>query len=159
MPRTDTGSRVITAPVAQVYAALVDRDALLAWLPPDGMTGRFERFDPRPGGSYRLVLTYIEDAGAPGKATTNTDIVEVPAGTELIREGESGREFFAIAEGEVEVSQAGRPIATEETGDVFGELALLHGIPRTATVTATEPSRLFVVDSRAFRSVLADSFA
>jgi len=89
----------------------------------------------------------------------NADVVEVPAGTELIREGESGREFFAIAEGEVEVSQAGRPIATEETGDVFGEIALLHGIPRTATVTATEPSRLFVVDQRAFRSLLADSFA
>ena len=89
----------------------------------------------------------------------NADIVEVPAGTELIREGESGREFFAIAEGEVEVSQAGRPIATEEKGDVFGEIALLHGIPRTATVTATEPSRLFVVDQRAFRSLLADSFA
>jgi CRP-like cAMP-binding protein len=89
----------------------------------------------------------------------NTDIVEVPAGTELIREGANGREFFAIAEGEVEISQAGRPIATEEKGDVFGEIALLHGIPRTATVTATEPSRLFVVDSRAFRSLLADSFA
>jgi CRP-like cAMP-binding protein len=89
----------------------------------------------------------------------NADIVEVPAGTELIREGESGREFFAIAEGEVEVSQAGTPIATEEKGDVFGEIALLHGIPRTATVTATEPSRLFVVDQRAFRSLLADSFA
>jgi CRP-like cAMP-binding protein len=88
----------------------------------------------------------------------NADVVEVPAGTELIREGESGREFFAIAEGEVEVSQAGTPIATEEKGDVFGEIALLHGIPRTATVTATEPSRLFVVDQRAFRSLLADSF-
>ena len=89
----------------------------------------------------------------------NADLVEVPAGTELIREGESGREFFAIAEAEVEISQAGHPIATEETGDVFGEIALLHGIPRTATVTATEPSRLFVVDQRAFRSLLADSFA
>jgi trk/ktr system potassium uptake protein len=88
----------------------------------------------------------------------NADIVEVPAGTELIREGESGREFFAIAEGEVEISQAGRPIATEEKGDVFGEIALLHGIPRTATVTTTAASRLFVVDQRAFRSVLADSF-
>jgi len=89
----------------------------------------------------------------------NTDIVEVPAGTELIREGESGREFFAIAEGEVEISQEGRPIATEQAGDVFGELALLHGIPRTATVTTTAFSRLFVLDSRTFRSLLAPSFA
>ena len=89
----------------------------------------------------------------------NADVFEVPAGTELIREGENGREFFAIAEGEVEISKAGRAIATEETGDVFGEIALLYGVPRTATVTATEPTRLFVVDQRAFRSVLADSFA
>jgi trk system potassium uptake protein len=89
----------------------------------------------------------------------NADVVEVPAGTELIREGETGREFFAIADGEVEISKEGEPIATEEAGDVFGEIALLYGVPRTATVTATTPSRLFVVDQRAFRSVLADSFA
>lgn len=76
MPRTDTASRVIAAPLAQVYAALIDRDALLAWLPPDGMTARFERFDPRPGGSYRLVLTYADASGAPGKATAESDVVE-----------------------------------------------------------------------------------
>ena len=46
------------------------------WLPPDGMTGRFERFDPRPGGSYRLVLTYTDASHAAGKATADSDIVE-----------------------------------------------------------------------------------
>ena len=76
MPRTDSGSRVIAAPVDRVWAALVDREALLAWLPPGGMTGRFERFDARPGGSYRLVLTYSDAAGAPGKATADSDVVE-----------------------------------------------------------------------------------
>jgi uncharacterized protein YndB with AHSA1/START domain len=40
------------------------------------MTGRFERFDARPGGSYRMVLTYADAAGAPGKATADSDIVE-----------------------------------------------------------------------------------
>jgi uncharacterized protein YndB with AHSA1/START domain len=40
------------------------------------MTGAFERFDPRPGGSYRLVLTYADASAARGKATTDTDIVE-----------------------------------------------------------------------------------
>jgi uncharacterized protein YndB with AHSA1/START domain len=39
------------------------------------MTGRFERFDPRPGGWYRLVLTYV-DASARGKATADADVVE-----------------------------------------------------------------------------------
>jgi uncharacterized protein YndB with AHSA1/START domain len=47
MPRTDTAARVIAAPVGRVFAALVDPEALLAWLPPSGMTGRFERFDVR----------------------------------------------------------------------------------------------------------------
>jgi uncharacterized protein YndB with AHSA1/START domain len=40
------------------------------------MTGRFERFDARPGGSYRMVLTYSGASGAPGKATVDSDIVE-----------------------------------------------------------------------------------
>lgn len=76
MPRTDTGSRVIAAPPERVYAALVDPDALTAWLPPDGMTGRFDRFDARPGGSYRLILTYADASSSPGKATPDSDVVE-----------------------------------------------------------------------------------
>lgn len=76
MARTDTASRVIAAPPDRVYAALVDPEALTAWLPPDGMSGRFERFDVRPGGSYRLVLTYADPSTARGKATAESDIVE-----------------------------------------------------------------------------------
>src|SRR4051794_18793450 len=77
MTRTDTASRVIAAPPDRVYAALVDPEALTAWLPPDGMSGRFERFDARPGGSYRLVLTYQDASTARGKATADSDIVDV----------------------------------------------------------------------------------
>lgn len=77
MGRTDRASRVIAAPPASVYAALVDAAALTAWLPPDGMSGRFERFDARPGGSYRLVLTYADVSTAAGKATVDSDVVEV----------------------------------------------------------------------------------
>ena len=76
MPRTDRASRVLAASPARVWAALVDPEALLAWLPPGEMTGRFERFDARPGGSYRMVLTYPDASGAPGKATAESDIVE-----------------------------------------------------------------------------------
>lgn len=76
MPRTDTASRVIAAPRERVYAALIDPDALTAWLPPAGMSGRFERFDLHPGGSYRLVLTYEDASASPGKATAEADIVE-----------------------------------------------------------------------------------
>jgi CRP-like cAMP-binding protein len=115
--------------------------------------------DPKREGLRHIPLF----AGLPRRKldllTRTADLVEVPPGTELIREGETGHEFFAIADGEVEVSQGGVPIATEVDGDVFGELALLHGIPRTATVTTTAPSRLWVLNAQAFRSVLADSFA
>src|SRR5919106_4921643 len=76
MARTDTASRVIAAAPDRVYAALIDPEALTTWLPPDGMSGRFERFDARPGGSYRLVLTYADASSAPGKATADSDIVE-----------------------------------------------------------------------------------
>jgi uncharacterized protein YndB with AHSA1/START domain len=76
VPRTDRASRVIAAPLERVYAALVDPEALKAWLPPDGMSARFERFDARPGGSYRMVLTFTDASAEPGKATADSDIVE-----------------------------------------------------------------------------------
>src|ERR687895_355940 len=76
MTRTDTAARVIAAPPDRVYAALVDPDALAAWLPPVGMSGRFERLDARPGGSYRMVLTYTDAATSRGKASPDSDIVE-----------------------------------------------------------------------------------
>jgi len=76
MPRTDTASRVIAASPERVYDAFVDPEALVAWLPPGGMSGRFERFDLRPGGSYRMVLTYPDASGSPGKATADADVVE-----------------------------------------------------------------------------------
>lgn len=77
MGRTDRASLLVHVDTAAAFAALTDRDALLAWLPPRGMHGRFERFDLRPGGSYRLVLTYDDPAGAPGKTSSDSDVSEV----------------------------------------------------------------------------------
>lgn len=76
MKRVDRASRVIAAPPERVYVALTDREALGKWLAPDGMTARFERFDARPGGSYRLVLTFDDEGAGRGKSTGNSDIVE-----------------------------------------------------------------------------------
>ena len=76
MSRTDGASRVIASPADRVHAALIDPDALAAWLPPSGMTGRIESFDARPGGSYRMVLTYADASTASGKATADSDVVE-----------------------------------------------------------------------------------
>ena len=60
-----------------MFEALVDRAALETWLPPGDMTGRFERFDPTPGGSYRLVLTYTGPSASHGKSTADSDVVDV----------------------------------------------------------------------------------
>lgn len=76
MARTDQASRVIDASPERIYRAFTDPDMLTKWLPPVGMTGRFERFDARPGGSYRMVLTYLDASGAPGKSSADSDVVE-----------------------------------------------------------------------------------
>jgi uncharacterized protein YndB with AHSA1/START domain len=76
VPRTDRASRIIDAPVERVFNALVDREALERWLPPVGMTGRFERFDATPGGSYRMVLTYADPSDSRGKSSPGADVVE-----------------------------------------------------------------------------------
>lgn len=63
--------------MSHVFDALVDRQALETWLPPADMTGRFEHFDPTPGGSYRLVLTYADATASQGKSSVDSDIVDV----------------------------------------------------------------------------------
>ena len=70
--RTDTASRLVSASSDAIYAALIDPDALMAWLPPEGMTGRAILFEPWQGGRYRIELTY--DADGAGKTTARTDI-------------------------------------------------------------------------------------
>lgn len=74
--RTDAASLLIHTDQARVFDALTREDALLAWLPPRGMHGRFERFDMREGGSFRLVLTYDDASAAPGKSTDDSDVSE-----------------------------------------------------------------------------------
>ncbi|MGW7265926.1 SRPBCC domain-containing protein [Streptomyces sp. NPDC054842] len=77
MDRRDRAARLIAAPPAAVYAALVRKESLEVWLPPDGMSGRIERWDPRPGGGFRMVLTYLDATDSPGKSSGATDVVEV----------------------------------------------------------------------------------
>ena len=76
MSHTDVGRLLVPAPREAVFAALVDGDARASWLPPTGMTGRLEWFDPRPGGGYRMTLTYA-DPTRPGKSGGADDVVDV----------------------------------------------------------------------------------
>jgi CRP/FNR family transcriptional regulator, cyclic AMP receptor protein len=86
-----------------------------------------------------------------------SDDMEIEAGRVLCREGEIGREFFAIVDGEVEVTRKGKPVKRSGGDDFFGEIALLEDIPRTATVKAKSPLRLFVLTSHDFRRLVDSS--
>jgi CRP/FNR family cyclic AMP-dependent transcriptional regulator len=83
--------------------------------------------------------------------------VEVPPGKVLCKEGQLGREFFVIVDGEVEVTRDGKRVATRTGGEFFGEIALLEDIPRTATVTAKTPLRFFVLTRKDFRHLVNEN--
>jgi CRP/FNR family transcriptional regulator, cyclic AMP receptor protein len=82
------------------------------------------------------------------------DELDVPAGKVLIREGERGREFFVLIEGEVEVRRKGRKVKNLGAGSFVGEIALLSKMPRSATVTALTPLDVLVITDRAFLDLL-----
>ena len=83
------------------------------------------------------------------------DEVDLPQGKVLTREGERGREFFILLEGEAEVQRKGRKLATRHAGEFFGEIALVSNIPRVATVTATTSVHALVIRDVEFRTLLA----
>ena len=73
--------------------------------------------------------------------------VEVPAGDTVIRQGDPGDAFYVIDHGRLSVTKDGQLLPYDmEAGESFGELALLRNAPRSATITAIEPSRLLRVD-------------
>lgn len=82
------------------------------------------------------------------------DEIDLPQGKALAREGERGREFFILLEGEVDVRRKGRKLATRGAGEFFGEIALVSDVPRTATVTAATPVRALVISDREFRRLI-----
>jgi CRP-like cAMP-binding protein len=83
--------------------------------------------------------------------------VEVKAGKVLTKEGDQGREFMIIASGTASVRRNGRKVATLGPGDFFGELAVLAGVPRTATVTADTDMVVEALNRQEFSSLLDES--
>ncbi|MFN2562339.1 MAG: cyclic nucleotide-binding domain-containing protein [Jatrophihabitans sp.] len=77
-------------------------------------------------------------------------LVEVPAGTTVIEQGDVGDTFYVVIDGELAAYRNGREARRMTEADCFGEIAALTGTPRTATVTAVEESRLFALDGSAF---------
>jgi CRP/FNR family transcriptional regulator, cyclic AMP receptor protein len=85
------------------------------------------------------------------------DEIDLPEGKTLIKEGDTGREFFVIVEGTADVDRGGKKIAKLGPGDFFGEIALIAKTPRNATIATTSPVRALVITDRAFRQLLDHS--
>jgi CRP-like cAMP-binding protein len=83
--------------------------------------------------------------------------LDLKAGKVLARQGEVGREFLILLEGQVEVTRDGKIIAVRGPGDFIGEIALLDNRPRTATVTARTDVVVEALNSGEFASLLAEA--
>ena len=148
--RTDRASRRIKAPLAKVYAAFVTAEALVRWLPPEGMTGEMLEFDASRGGGYKMALTYESEDHSPGKSSENADVVAarymvlVP-GKKIIQSAEFESEDPAFA---------GTMVMTwtfEEAGEAPGEAT------RVAIVCENVPGGIRKQDhDRGFKSSLAN---
>ena len=88
------------------------------------------------------------------KIARASDEVSVEPGRVLVEQGTMGREAFVILKGKATVKRNGRKVATLGPGDQFGELALLDGGPRTATVEAETPMEVLVLTQQGLASVL-----
>jgi CRP-like cAMP-binding protein/Zn-dependent protease len=84
--------------------------------------------------------------------------VNVAPGTTVIEQGAEGDAFYAIRSGQVDVLQDGAHTRTLGSGSHFGEIALLMDVPRTASVVARTPARVFRLDREGFDAVVASAF-
>jgi CRP-like cAMP-binding protein len=86
----------------------------------------------------------------------HAQIAELPAGVDLVREGEPGDALFVILEGEAVVHQNGAELNRVGPGAYFGELAILDGGTRSATVVAHTDVKVAVIGIRMFRTMLRE---
>ena len=84
----------------------------------------------------------------------NLEPVSAEAGTAIVTQGDEGDRYYAIAEGELEVLVDGNRVNTIGRGDGFGEIALLHDVTRTATVSALTSVKLYALEKEPFLEVL-----
>ena len=83
--------------------------------------------------------------------------LDVPAGKAITRQGQTGRELVIVLEGTASVTVDGDEVATVGPGDFQGEISLLDGGQRTATVVATSPMRLMVATGAEFDQLLDEA--
>jgi cAMP-dependent protein kinase regulator len=86
----------------------------------------------------------------------HAQIAKLPGGVDLIKEGEPGDALFVILEGEAVVYQGGTEVYRSTTGGYFGEMAILDGAPRSATVVSATDVEVAVIGIRMFRTMLRE---
>ena len=103
---------------------------------------------------YRIPLFADLDKHKIERVGELTEEVDVPAGKVLIRQGDAGGDLMVLVSGQVSIERDGTRVTTLGPGDFFGEISLIDGRPRTATVTTETPSRLLVVSHREFHALM-----
>jgi hypothetical protein len=88
------------------------------------------------------------------QVASSLDEVRVPAGHQVVRQGDTGDRFYLVEQGTLDVSVDGRPGQQLGPGDSFGEIALLRDVPRTATVTARSDAALYALERNEFLSAV-----
>jgi CRP-like cAMP-binding protein len=86
----------------------------------------------------------------------HAQIADLPAGVDLVKEGEPGDALFVILDGEAIVYQGGAEVSRSGPGGYFGEMAILDGAPRSATVVAATDVKVAVIGIRMFRTMLRE---
>ncbi len=89
-----------------------------------------------------------------GRVAKLADEIDLPAGKQLLQQGDHPHEFFLIVDGSVRIDRDGAQINTLGPGDFLGEIALLDGGQRSATATAVTPVNLLILGQREFNSLL-----
>ena len=115
-------------------------------------------------GTKKELAELLADVGLFSRCSTrqrrtiarHAQIAELPAGVDLVREGEPGDALFIILDGEAVVRQDGVELNRVGPGAYFGELAILDGEARSATVVAETDVKVAVIGIRMFRTMLRE---
>ena len=108
---------------------------------------------PTPDDLQRVPLLADLPSDAAEVLAPRFDIEQFDTGRRVLLEGSSGYAFYIIDQGQVSVTHEGEVLRTLGPGDFFGEIAILGGGRRTASVTATEPTTVWKLFGTAFREL------
>jgi hypothetical protein len=129
-------------------------------LPVIGGLRRLDRDSIVPARQLQLLRDLAMFAPLPGpeleRVARQMDLQATRAGADVVRQGESGDRFYVIDAGEFQVSVDEQLIRSLHEGDHFGEIALLHDVPRTATVTAVGDGAVWTLDQEEFLATVTD---